>query len=96
MKYFTRFKTKWKIKSNKQFWLIMGAFAITGTSILFTKPLLFDFFGIDGDLHIVPYSILYLIIITPVYFVTLLVIGSLLGQYRFFNKFILKMLRIRN
>ena len=41
-------------------------------------------------------SILYILIITPVYFTTLLIIGSLFGQFRFFWEFEKKMfLRFR-
>ncbi len=88
MKYFDRLKKKWEIRSNYQFWLIMLIFAVTGTSVLFTKPLIFDLLGITDSLHFFLYALLYLLIITPVYFISLLLIGSLFGQYRFFNRFI--------
>jgi len=90
MKYFIRLKRKWDIQSNYQFWLIMSIFAMTGTSILFTRPHIFNLLGIDSSLNTFLYILLYILIITPVYFTTLLLIGSLFGQYRFFNKFILK------
>ena len=90
MKYLNHLKKKWEIRSNYQFWIIMLIFAVTGTSVLFTKPLIFGLLGINDSLHFVLYALLYVLIITPVYFISLLLIGSLFGQYRFFNRFILK------
>ena len=88
MKYYHHLKKKWNVRSDAQFWLIMLVFAITGTSVLFTRPIIFEFLGIHDELHFFLYGLLYVLVITPVYFVSLLIIGSLFGQYRFFNRFI--------
>jgi hypothetical protein len=88
--YFTRFKNKWGIRSNLQFWIIMLVFALTGSSLLIIKPPLFALLGIDGSMHWLPYSLLYILIITPVYFIVLMLIGSALGQFRFFSRFVLR------
>ncbi|MCD4682994.1 MAG: hypothetical protein K8R86_06900 [Bacteroidales bacterium] len=90
---FKKLKHKWGITGNFQFWLIFCIFAITGTSMLVIKPPLFQLLGIDRSLHILLYILLYILIITPVYFVTLLIIGSLLGQFRFFWEFEKKMFK---
>ena len=88
--YFNRFKSKWNIRSNTQFWIIMLVFALTGSSILIIKPPLFTLLGIDGSMHWLPYALLYILVITPVYFIMLMLIGTMLGQYRFFSKFVLR------
>lgn len=88
MSYFKKLKAKWGIKSNLQFWWVFTIFGITGTSILFIKPPLFEALGIHSDLPTWAYVLLYILIITPVYFITLLIIGSLLGQHKFFWGFI--------
>lgn len=88
---FKKLKKRWGIESNSQFWLVFSIFGITGTSMLFIKPPLFDFLGIHTDLHFLLYALLYVIIITPVYFIVLMIIGSLLGQYEFFSGFIKRM-----
>jgi len=89
-KYFNRLKRKWDVQSNLQFWIIMLVFAITGTSILIVKPFLFELLGINSSLNTFLYVLLYILIITPVYFINLTIIGTLLGQYRFVNAFVIK------
>lgn len=88
---FRKLKNKWGIKSNFQFWLIFCIFGITGTSMLFIKPPIFQLLGIDSSQHVLVYILLYILIITPAYFIVLLIIGSLLGQFRFFWEFEKKM-----
>jgi hypothetical protein len=89
---FKKLKNKWGIQSNFQFWLVFCIFGITGTSMLFLKPPVFAFFGIDHSTHIVLYVLLYIIIVTPMYFVTLIIIGSIFGQFKFFWEFEKKMI----
>jgi len=84
---FKKLKNKWGIKSNFQFWLVFCIFGITGTSMLFLKPPVFAFFGIDHSIPTVLYVLLYILIVTPMYFITLLIIGSIFGQFRFFWEF---------
>jgi hypothetical protein len=91
--YLKRLKNKWEIQSNIQFWIIMLVFALTGSSILIIKPPLFNLLGIDGSLHWLLYGLLYILIITPVYVTMLMLIGSVLGQHRFFSRFLLRSIR---
>lgn len=88
---FRKLKKKWGIESDFQFWLIFSIFGLTGTSMLFIKPSLFALLGIHRDLPFLLYALLYVLIITPVYFITLMILGSLLGQYKFFSRFIMRM-----
>jgi len=88
---FTKLKNKWGVKSNFQFWLIFVIFAIAGSSTLFVKRPVFDLLGIDSTTSwwiVVP---VYLITITPAYFVILLLYGTILGQFKFFWEFEKKM-----
>lgn len=84
---FKKLKNKWGIKSNFQFWLIFFIFGITGSSMLFLKPPVFAFFGINHSIPTILYILLYILIVTPMYFTTLLIIGSIFGQFRFFWEF---------
>ena len=84
---FEKLKNKWEVKNNSQFWLIMFIFSIAGSSTLFVKKPVFELLGIDNDTSwwfIVP---LYIIIVTPAYFVILLSYGTIFGQFRFFWEF---------
>ena len=88
---FEKLKNKWEIKSNFQFWLIMFIFSIAGSSTLFVKRPLFAFLGFDSATSwwiVVP---VYILTITPSYFVILLTYGTILGQFRFFWAFEKKM-----
>lgn len=79
-------KKRWHLDSLKQVVVILLVFALTGTTILLLKkPLLIWAFP-DGQ-HPLWFSILYFILILPVYNLFLLVYGALLGQFTFFWEF---------
>ena len=61
--------------------------------MLFIKPHLFDFIGIDSSTHPILYVLLYILIVTPAYFIVLFILGSLTGQFRFFWEFKKRMLK---
>lgn len=86
-----KLKKRWGVTSNFQFWLVFCIFGITGSSMLFIKPPLFELLGIHSDMPFLLYALLYVLIITPVYFIVLLILGSLLGQQRFFIAFMKRM-----
>lgn len=93
---FNKLKSKWAVKSNFQFWLIFFIFAITGSSTLFVKRPVFDFLGFDPSTSwwiVIP---VYLLTITPAYFVILLFYGTIFGQFKFFWEFEKKMFRSFN
>ncbi|MCD4698300.1 MAG: hypothetical protein K8S16_18900 [Bacteroidales bacterium] len=87
-----KLKHKWGIKSDFQFWLVFSIFGLTGTSMLFIKPPVFDLLGIDSSYSTWLYVLLYILIITPLYFIVLLIIGSIFGQFKFFWVFVKKMI----
>ncbi|MDO4879751.1 MAG: diacylglyceryl transferase [Capnocytophaga sp.] len=89
-----RLKEKWQITSNVQLAIILVVFAVTGSfSARIAKPFC-QYIGLDfNELNPFFAWILRLIIILPIYQILLLIIGSLLGQFRFFWEFEKKMFR---
>ncbi|QGY44187.1 prolipoprotein diacylglyceryl transferase [Maribellus comscasis] len=79
-----RFKEKWNIKSNFQLIVILFVFSITGSAALVVRKFIFHLVGIQQDTSLLIKVPLYLIVLLPSYQFLLLVIGTLLGQYRFF------------
>ena len=93
-----RLKEKWDIKSNFQIIVILFVFALTGSaSVKFAEPVL-DFLSINittfenfllGKLF---YYFLRIIIVFPIYQILLILIGTLLFQFKFFWQFEKKIL----
>ena len=93
-----RLKKKWNIKSNFQVIVILIVFALTGSaSVKFAEPVL-DFLNINittfenfslGKLF---YYFLRIIIVFPIYQILLILIGTLLFQFKFFWQFEKKIL----
>lgn len=86
-----KLKAKWKIESDLRFWKIFVGFAITGTSsALVTKPFrnwIFEQFNL-GIWEKVTVRILLVLV---VYQILLLVVGAILGEFKFFFGFEKKM-----
>ncbi|MFK8282268.1 DUF6787 family protein [Capnocytophaga cynodegmi] len=91
-----KLKKRWNLTSNTQVWLILITFTITGSlSAKISRPFC-DYIGLNfNELNPILAWILRLIIILPIYQIILLIIGTLLGQFRFFWEFEKKMLGIR-
>ena len=88
-----RFKEKWGIESNIQFWIIMIVFAVTGSSAAFvSKPILGAFGLIRGESEWYLYWPMYVLIMFPTYQILLLCYGFIFGQWKFFWGFEQKML----
>lgn len=90
--FWDKLKNRWGIDSNIQVIIILVVFAITGTSSLYVKNLVFDLIGINPETPLWLKTILYIIIIIPAYQVLLICWGTIFGQFRFFKNFLLKML----
>ncbi len=80
-----RLQSKWQLKSLTQVLLVLLAFACTGTTILLIKNPLLAFVGIErgggqGALN----TLLYLLLVLPLYQILLLAYGFIFGQFRFF------------
>jgi hypothetical protein len=77
-----RLQTKWKLDSLFQVVMVLVVFACTGFTILFIKNPILDFFGVEkgGFLN----TLLYLLLVLPLYQIFLLIYGFIFGQFRFF------------
>jgi hypothetical protein len=83
---FERLKHRWALKHTAQVLMVLLVFALTGTTILVLKqPLLTLIFG--DDPQPVWFSVMYYILILPVYNLLLLMYGAILGQFVFFWQF---------
>ena len=83
---FERLKHRWALKNTAQVLMVLLVFALTGTTILVLKqPLLTLIFG--DDPQPVWFSVMYYILILPVYNLLLLMYGAILGQFTFFWQF---------
>ena len=67
--------------------VILVVFAITGTTTVFVKKLIFDVIGITNETQLIIKIPVYLIVILSVYNVLLLVNGFVFGQFKFFWAF---------
>ncbi|MFD1551345.1 prolipoprotein diacylglyceryl transferase [Putridiphycobacter roseus] len=65
---------------------ILFVFAITGTTILLIKKPVLSFFSESGESNTL-FSILYYLLILPIYNIVLLFYGFILGQFYFFWEF---------
>lgn len=93
MNFFEKLKHRWQITSNWQLFVICVVFAITGSASAWASAPILKALNITKDMHGAIYWPLRILIIFPVYQVLLVVIGTLLGQFKFFWAFEKKMLR---
>lgn len=82
-----KFKNKWNIKSNLQLIIILVVFSVTGSAALVVRKFAFQLLGIQPDTSLFIKVPLYILILFPSYHFLLLIIGTLVGQYRFFYAF---------
>lgn len=77
---------RWKLESAFQVVVVLVVFACTGfTVLLIKKPILHFLAGEQGDS--VTASVIYYLLILPLYNVILLAYGFLFGQFEFFWEF---------
>ncbi len=89
---FERFKKRWDIKSNFQLLLIFIVFSVTGSTALYIRKGVFYLLGITSETDIWIRTIVYIITIVPAYYMMLLVVGFVFGQYKFARAFQKKMI----
>jgi hypothetical protein len=87
-----RFKKKWNIQSNFQLVVVLIVFSITGSATLYVKNIIFSYTGIDEISSVWLKIPLYILIVFPVYQALFLIIGTLLGQFKFAWAFEKKMI----
>ena len=85
-----KLQERWGVSANKVL-IILFVFACTGTTVLILKKPVVNYFA-GADNPSVLFSVLYYILILPIYNGILLVYGFIFGQFRFFWNFEKKML----
>jgi hypothetical protein len=86
MSWIQKLQTRWKVNSAFQVGIILLVFACTGFTVVFLKRPLFQYWFGDGSIPIIA-SVIYYILILPVYNTFLLFYGFIFGQFRFFWNF---------
>lgn len=66
--------------------IILIVFALTGTTVLFIKTPVLDLIVGEGQKHWI-HSVIYFILILPIYNFLLLIYGAIFGQFSFFWEF---------
>jgi len=87
-----RLMRRWNLTSLRQVYVVLLVFACTGFSVLFLKQPILELFGIErggGFKH----SLLYFVLVLPLYQVILLAWGGVFGQFRFFWEFEKRMIK---
>ena len=80
-----RLAAHWGVRTGRAL-VILLVFACTGFTVMFLKRPVVAFFTTEGDQPVL-FSVLYYILILPVYNIFLLVYGALFGQFAFFWAF---------
>ena len=80
-----KLKRRWKVKSATQVIIILVVFACTGFTVMFLKPVITEvlFFGEKPGW----FSVIYWVLILPLYNLILLFYGFVFGQFNFFWEF---------
>lgn len=79
-----RLQEKWKLKSIWQVILVLVVFACTGMTVLYMKSPIFDLLGIDMRTGGFYKTLIYLLLVLPLYQLFLLFYGFIFGQFSFF------------
>jgi hypothetical protein len=86
MSWLDKLQSRWGLKSLTQVIVVLIVFACTGFSVLFLKRPVVAFFTTEGETNIW-FSVIYYILILPIYNVILLFYGFIFGQFSFFWAF---------
>lgn len=89
-KWVAKLQKRWGVSASQVF-IILLVFACTGFTVMFLKKPIVSFFTEGGEKSIL-FSVIYYILILPVYNVILLIYGAIFGQFKFFWEFEKKML----
>ncbi|MBK8621493.1 MAG: prolipoprotein diacylglyceryl transferase [Saprospiraceae bacterium] len=81
-----RLKARWKLKNVWQVVVVLLVFALTGTTVLLIKRPIMLLVSPEGN-YPFWFSVLYYILILPVYNLILLIYGFIFGQFSFFWEF---------
>jgi hypothetical protein len=79
-----KLQDKWKLKSIWQVILVLVVFACTGMTVLYIKKPIFALLGVDMSTGGFYKTVLYLLLVLPLYQLFLLLYGFIFGQFGFF------------
>jgi len=85
-------QAKWELKSLWQVVLVLVVFSCTGFTVLFIKGPILDLIS-GGSEREWWMTVIYILLILPIYNIILLIYGFIFGQFAFFWKYEQKMLR---
>jgi len=91
MSWLDKLKKRWNV-SSFQVIIILIVFACTGFTVLFLKNPILDLISPESERTWV-FTLLYYLLILPIYNIILLAYGFIFGQFTFFWEFEKKMLR---
>jgi len=92
--FFDRLKTRWGIGSNIQVILILIVFAINGSFAAWVASPITEALGLDKETtNGFVYWPLRILMVFPIYQITLPIVGFLFGQFKFFWGFTKKMIK---
>lgn len=86
--FWQKIKDRWEVKSNIDVALILLAFAITGSTTMKVMKYVEGFVGVTDESPLWLKVLSFLILVLPIYNLLLIIVGSILGQHKFFKKFI--------
>jgi hypothetical protein len=86
----SKLKERWKLNSLFQVVIVLVVFACTGFTVMFLKNPLLKALHIGEDYALIA-SVLYYVLILPIYQLVLLLYALIFGQFRFFWAFEKKM-----
>lgn len=88
-----KLKQRWNITSNWQLTIIFIVFAVTGSTAAYLSKPITNYLGLTKEsISLWLYWPIRILILFPIYQIMLVIIGSLLGQFKFFWAFEKKML----
>jgi len=90
-----KLKERWGITSNWQIVAILVVFSINGSFAAWVAGPVTNFFGLSAETTqpYILYIVLRILLIFPIYQITLPIVGFVFGQFNFFWNFEKKMLR---
>lgn len=77
-----KLQKRWGVSAT-QVLIILIVFALTGTTILFIKTPILDFIIGEHEKNWI-HSLIYFVLILPLYNIFLLIYGAIFGQFKFF------------
>jgi hypothetical protein len=80
-----KLQTRWQLHSAWQVVIVLIVFACTGFTVMFIKPVITEWLFHEN--HPTWFSVLYWVLILPIYNLFLLFYGFVFGQFKFFWEF---------